>query len=110
MNTELDKIKKWFQKQSKSSFLYEKKGIHPKQDWTNLLIGMCLFVGVLVGASLYLYFLVQHDSLYAVIEDQGTQEEVVNANLLQKSVEWIETKDAMIRAVDNIQIPPEPSL
>jgi len=110
MNSELDKIKKWFQKQSTPSFSYEKRGIHPRKDWISLLVGTCVLVCILVGASLYLYFLVQNDSLYTVVEDQGVQEETINTNLLQKSVEWIEAKDKMMRDADGEQIPIEPSL
>jgi len=53
---------------------------------------------------------VQNDSLYTVVEDQGVQEETINTNLLQKSVEWIEAKDKMMRDADGEQIPIEPSL
>ena len=90
----MQQIKKMWNSTHMRPVSYARFGIRPARDWKIVLIVTQCVVIILAGYAYYIYVQINSGTLFPVVENGAKKEITIDAVLLQKTVDAINTRAA----------------
>ena len=101
MNISLEQIKNWYNKLLHKNESYKRGGVIPEHDWAVVLSISVAVLCILAVFAFYFYIQIEQGAFFVTPSDISENKIKVNADLLNKTVDDINARQAKMAYIEN---------